>query len=333
MGRIAFDIGILPRAPVRELTEIAVRAEALGYSGIWVADSQSIFRDVYPVLTAMALATKKIMLATGVTNPLTRHPAVTASSIATLDEISEGRALLGIGTGESAVRTVGLPAARLVQMEAYVLTVRRLLAGKEVEYEGKTLKLTWTKRKIPIHVAASGPKSLQLAGRVGDGVLFQVGAREEMMEYALDNIRKGTSQAGRKLSEIELCMRLATSIDRNRDQARAEIRPYAAAACVTTFRSVPPDRVPESLREDYARLRQQYDYYKHVSRESSHQELVTDKILDAVAIAGTPQEAIPLFQRIVDKGVDRIVMPVTGSEPLKMLELMAREVLPHVVSG
>jgi 5,10-methylenetetrahydromethanopterin reductase len=328
--KVAFDVGILPNRPVAHFGDLAADAETQGFQGIWIADSQSIFRDAYSALTVCALRTRKILLATGVTNPLTRHPAVTACSIATLDELSGGRALLGIGTGESAVQTAGLKASTLARMEEYTNVVRALLSGETALYEGKEIKITWARRKVPVHFAASGQKSLRMSGRVADGVLFQVGATPGLIRYALENIAAGAEQGNRTLEDLDLCVRLACSVSENREAARDEVRPYAAAACVTTFRSVPQDRIPASLAPDIQRLREHYDYYKHVSSDASHRELVTDAIIDSVAIAGTPEEAIPKFQEIIDLGVDRIVLPLTAEDPVALTRTLSEKVLPHL---
>lgn len=113
---VELHVGLLPNRPAAEVVDLIERAEALGFAGAWVADSQSIMRDAWAVLAAAAGRTERILLATGVTNPVTRHPAVLAGAIATLDELSGGRALLGIGVGESAVRTLGLAPARLAAL-------------------------------------------------------------------------------------------------------------------------------------------------------------------------------------------------------------------------
>ncbi|MFQ5737813.1 MAG: LLM class flavin-dependent oxidoreductase [Acidobacteriota bacterium] len=327
---VAFDIGVLPQRPVSELVDLAVRAEDSGFRGLWIADSQSIFRDVYVALAACALQTHGMLLATGVTNPLTRHPAVTASSIATLNELSGGRAVLGMGCGESAVRTLGMRPSTLARLEKTTHLIRSLLAGESVDYRGSRLEMPWSSAQVPIYLASSGPKSLRLAGAIADGVLFQVGATTELVGYALDNIRQGAEEAGRNFEEIQLCLRLACSVSEDRDQARADIRPYAAAAALTTFSSIPDSYISPQIREDVGRLKEQYNYYKHASSEADHRALVTDRLLDAVAIAGTPRQAVPGLRRLVDLGVHRIVMPVTVPDPVSWIHTLAEQVFPHL---
>lgn len=130
MDRNDFHIGILPNRPVAEVAGLAAYADELGFGGLWVADSQSVFRDAWQALAVCATRTSSLTLATGVTNPVTRHATVIAGGIATLDELSRGRAVLGIGVGESAVRTVGLRPASLRRLEAVALAIRSLLAGE-----------------------------------------------------------------------------------------------------------------------------------------------------------------------------------------------------------
>jgi alkanesulfonate monooxygenase SsuD/methylene tetrahydromethanopterin reductase-like flavin-dependent oxidoreductase (luciferase family) len=146
--------------------------------------------------------------------------AVLAASWATLDELSGGRAVMGIGVGESSVRNIGLKPDRLADLEAKISVLRLLMRGEEATHDGETFHLTWAKREVPIFMARSGPKSLQMGGRVADGVLFQVGSEPSFVQYALDNIRLGAEQAGRGLEDIKLFMRLACDVSEDRDKSR-----------------------------------------------------------------------------------------------------------------
>ncbi|MCU7815566.1 MAG: LLM class flavin-dependent oxidoreductase [Candidatus Thiodiazotropha sp. (ex Rostrolucina anterorostrata)] len=161
---VSFEIGILPNRPVSECLSLARQAEECGYGGVWVADSQCVMRDAYILLSQIALQTSHIQVAAGVTNAITRHPAVLASSWATMDEVSRGRAVLGIGVGESAIHTLGLKPDRLAALEKKIILLRALMKGQEVEYEGRSFRLTWCDSEVPIVMACSGPKSLQLGG-------------------------------------------------------------------------------------------------------------------------------------------------------------------------
>jgi 5,10-methylenetetrahydromethanopterin reductase len=258
-----------------------------------------------------------------VTNPVTRHPATLACSFATLDELSGGRAVLGIGVGESSVETLSLRPARIAQLEQAALVLRGLLAGGEGEWDGARIRMTWPRRAVPIVFASSGPRSLQAAGRVADGVLFQVGATPAMVAYALEHVEEGA--AGRAVTRY---MRLACSVDHDRAAARAAAAGYVAAAAGTVFRSAPADVLDEALLADIRELKERYDYYEHTSSTAPHAELVTDRILDAIAIAGTPDEAVPRFRELVVRGVDEFVLTITSPRPEDTLRILAEEVLP-----
>ena len=134
---VSFEIGILPNRPVKECLELARAAEELGYGGVWLADSQCVMRDAYTIMSLIASQTSRIRVASGVTNAITRHPSVLANSWATLDEISGGRAVMGIGVGESSIRTLGLKPDRLAALENKIDVLRALMNGDEVEWEGQ----------------------------------------------------------------------------------------------------------------------------------------------------------------------------------------------------
>lgn len=305
-------------------------AEDLGFGGAWIADSQCIFRDAYSALTLCAARTRRIRLATGVTNIVTRHPAVLASSMATLDELSGGRAVLGLGVGESAVRTLGLKPARLSELEEATQVIRSLMLGESASYQGKEIRLTWPKRRVPIYFASSGPKSLQLAGRVADGVLIQVGSDPSLIRYAIKHIQAGAEQAARTLAEIELWVRLACAVADDRQSAREEIRGYAAAAAGTVFASLPRNDIPPHLWSEMEQMKRRYDYYEHASAAAKHRHLVTDGIVDAMAIAGTLEEAIPRFKEIAALGVAGFVIPLTTSKPSELMRILAKQIMPHL---
>lgn len=318
-----FHIGLLPNRPAPDVAQLAAEAEALGFAGVWVADSQSIWRDAFAALTLAAAATNRVTLATAVTNPVTRHPAVLANIFATLDELSGGRAVIGIGVGESAVRTLGLEPARLTRLNEAVVAVRALLAGDEIEFEGRRIHSAWSSRGIPVFIASSGPRSLRLAGRVADGVLFQVGSEPSLARWALREIAAGAD--GRT---PRLLMRMACAVDRDRAAARDAVSGYAAAAAGTVFANVTADDVPANLWDEIAQLKARYDYYEHASETASHRALVTDRILDAIAVAGTPDEAVERFRQLVELPIDGFVLPMTGPDPVATMRLLAEDVLP-----
>jgi len=327
---VSFGIGILPNRPVKECLELACAAEELGYDGVWLADSQCVMRDAYTIMSLIASHTSRISVATAVTNALTRHPSVLANTWATLDEISGGRAVLGIGVGESSIRTLGLKPDRLTALETKIGVLRALMNGDEVEWEGKVFRLTWPQCRVPVVMACSGPRSLQLGGRIADGVLFQVGADPAFVRYALDNVRIGAEQAGRSLEDVKLYMRVATSVSSDRDKARDEIRGYASVAAGTVFKTVPREYFQDDLWRELGEFKSRYDYFEHGSNQARHSEFLTDAILDAISISGTPQEAVPRFQEMIDMGVHNFVWPANMPDAMHFVREFAEKVMPNV---
>jgi 5,10-methylenetetrahydromethanopterin reductase len=327
---VEFHVGILPNRPAADCIALGEAAERLGFAGVWVADSHSVMRGAFEILAVLATRTRRMALATGVTHTVTRHPAVIANSIATIDELSAGRAILGIGVGESAVRNLGLEPERRAAFADKLRVIRALLRGEEVEYEGARIRMPWSASRAPLVMACSGPKSLQLAGAVADGVLFQVGADPSLARYALDHIRHGAESAGRRFAEVKLYMRLACSVGEDRAAARAAVRGYAAIAAGTVFRTVPRSYFADALWEDLAAFKSQYDYAEHGRNEARHAALLTDRIIDAVAVAGTPDEAVPRLRQLAALGIAGFVWPAAMPEPLPYLEAFARQVMPQL---
>ena len=290
-------------------------------------------RDAYSILSVLATQTNSLQLATGVTHTVTRHPAVLANSWATLQELSEGRAICGIGVGESAVHNLGMKPERLAAFEQKVTVMRALLNGETIEYEGKEIQMPWSTQPVPIIMASSGPRSLQMAGRIADGVLFQVGSDPRLAQYALDNIRKGAEQAGRKLEDLKLYMRIATAVDADREKARREIKGYVSVAAGTVFSTVPREYFDDDLYEDLARMKEAYDYADHARNESAHSDLLTDRIFDAISVACAPAEAIERFRALAGMGIDGFVWPAGMSNPYPYMETFAQEVIPGVITS
>src|SRR5216684_8598281 len=180
------------------------RAETLGWDAAWQPDSQLRRRDTYVLLAAAARATERITLGTLLANPMNRHATVTASSIATIDELAPGRVLLGWGVGDTAVRLAGLKPARVKELEAGTRLMRALLAGDSVEVGAARPARLPHHRPVPVWIAAGGPKTLRMAGGVADGVFIRVGTHEANIATAVEAIRAGAAEAGRDPSGVRL---------------------------------------------------------------------------------------------------------------------------------
>jgi 5,10-methylenetetrahydromethanopterin reductase len=180
------------------------RAELLGWDAAWEPDSQLRRRDTYVMLAAAARATERIMLGTLLANPINRHPTVTASSIATIDELAPGRVLLGWGVGDTAVRLAGLKPARVAELESSTRLMRSLLDGEAVDVGAARPARLPHHRPVPIWIAAGGPRTLRMAGGVADGVFIRVGTHPRTIAWAIDAIRAGAADAGRDPATVRV---------------------------------------------------------------------------------------------------------------------------------
>ena len=199
------------------------RAEDLGFGYALIPWNPLSRPDPYMQLAVAAGQTSRIRLGLLLDNPVLHHPATSASSIATLDEISGGRALLTYGIGDTAVRWLGLPPARMSELGAATVLAKRLLAGEEVEVGAARPARLRHARPVPVWIAAGGPKTIEMAGGVADGVFLRVGRHPENLRTAMAGLRRGAMAAGRDPDDIGigLILHTVTSDD------PAEIRPTA----------------------------------------------------------------------------------------------------------
>jgi len=296
-----FDLGILNNEPVTDVVRQAQLAEALGYDTVWITDSHLVCRELWVTLAACALGTSRIKLGPGVTVPHTRHWSVTASAIATLDELAPGRIVLGIGTGGSSAETMGMSvqrAARIVTLETMTTSIRRLLAGDTARLEsGVESRLAWQAepRRVPMYVAGSGPRMLEAAGRLGDGAIMYTGTDPAILRAGLACVAQGALQARRRPADVEVVLWTPTAVDADRALARDHVRGRVASA----MRHPLPVVLSPEDQAAVRRLRDAYDSYQHATAASHHRELVPDRFVDMIALAGTPDEVREQVRRVM----------------------------------
>lgn len=290
-GGLRFSIGLVAGPPDRTIAT-ARAAEESGFDLLRVGDVPSTHREAYCSLTLCAVNTDTIRLGPGVSNPRTRHPALTASSIATLDEIAGGRAFLGLGTGDSAVRNLGLEPATLEELRGYVDVVRRLQRDGEAVVDGARMIAPARASAVPIIMAAHGPRSLQLAGEIADGVVVGLGMSPEAVEYAHVHLEAGAAKAERRVDELEVWYLNYVNLGEG-EQTVADIAASLAAGGNLLGRSPAASTVPDRHRGALGELVSRYDYSRHVDnrRRSANARLVqelglSDYLADRFAIVG-----------------------------------------------
>ncbi|MXX79468.1 MAG: LLM class flavin-dependent oxidoreductase [Chloroflexi bacterium] len=214
-----FGINRQDAESVARFTTDAARIEELGWDCVWLPDSQLRRRDTYVLLAAAAQATESIQLGTLLVNPVTRHPSVTASSIATVEELAPDRVALGFGAGDTAVRLSGLRPARVAEMEDAIVLMRSLLAGERVEVGAERPSYLPFHRPVPVWLTAGGPRTLEMGGRVADGVFMRVGTHQATIADTVAKIRRGAEDAGRDPLSIPLGIIFHTVLVDDPDEA------------------------------------------------------------------------------------------------------------------
>jgi 5,10-methylenetetrahydromethanopterin reductase len=305
-GRFTTGVGLFPTEPVARLREYTLLAESLGYDAVWYGDSQNIWRESSVTMGACLVGTERILMGTGVTNAVTRHRSLLASTWATLAEATGGRAALGIGIGDSSLRTMGLTPLKLAELETAIAELRTLFAGGSVaeEHSGAEFRLNYLDGPvdIPIYIAASAPKILRLSGRIADGVIVLVGTEPRFIQAALDTIEAGAKEAGRSLSDIHIVLWTPTAIDDDSTKARDLVRAHVARVVIRPL----PAEIDPRLQEVVDAIRASYDYYHHMDTQADHASQVPDDLVDLFALAGTPDECRARLEGIAGLGVDQV---------------------------
>ena len=295
-----FDVGILGNQPVPTIVRQVQLAEALGYDTAWITDTHLVCRELWVTLGACAQATSRITLGPGITVPHTRHVSVTASAIVTLSELAEERIVLGIGTGGSSAGTMGLSVqkvARIDIIEGMAESLRRLIGGDSIRFEsGTDGRIAWLRAapRIPLYVAGSGPKMLAAAGRAGDGAIVYASVSPPILRAGLACVEAGAKERGRRLADLDIALWAPTSIGRDGRLARDHARGRVASAMRH------PLPVPLSAEDEAVvrRLRENYNSFEHATAGAAHRDLVPDRFVDLMALAGTPQEVVEQVRRL-----------------------------------
>ena len=227
-GLPRFAINRLDMRSPAAFAESARRAEQLGFGAGCIPSSPLLVQDPYVLLAAALAATSTLHVGPLIENPVTRHPAVIAGSIATLERLAPGRTWLGLGAGDTAVRLLGLKPARIAELEAATRLVRRLLAREDVDVGAQAPARLRHAAAVPVWIAAQGPRTLRMAGRVADGVFLRAGCSPRVLEHAIAQVRAGAREAGRDAAAVRFSLVLHTVLDD--DVARTDVVARSIAA-------------------------------------------------------------------------------------------------------
>ena len=325
-----FGVCFSPDPPPDRWVELSRLAESQGFEYVWLWDSHVLWQEVYPVFTLIARATERIRIGPLVPNPITRDPTVTASALATLDEISGGRMDMGIGRGDSARRVIGKTPVSVERMERASGLIRDLVAGREVDYDGTPIQLTWAHWDLPVWMAAYGPKALRAVGRVADGLIMQL-ADPFIVEWSLRYLREGAEEAGRDPGDIQIMCAAPSVVTDDLASARDQVRWFPALVSnhvVDLVNRYAGDELPQELT-DYIRARDHYDYADHGRRGAEHAGFVTDEIVDRFCVLGTVEQVTKKLEELEGIGVHQFniyAMEIEDQE--RLIETYGREIIP-----
>ena len=324
-----FGFTLKPEHSIERHLDLTRRAEAAGFEYGWLFDSHVLWREPYPLLTLMAGATMSLRLGTCVTNPATREPTVTASALATLNEISGGRMDLGIGRGDSARRVIGKPPTSMAMLEESALVIRDLVEGKRVEYEGTWLQFDWAPTfRLPLWIAGYGPKAMELAGRIADGIMIQL-ADPDLIRWFVSQVHEAARAAGRDPSSIKV-MAAAPAHIGPLGLGRERTRWFPALVSnhvVDLVSRYKPADLPAALT-GYVRDRTGYDYHHHAEVGSSNAAFVGDEVTDRFCILGSAEDHVRKLRELADAGVDQFNFYLMNGDEEEMLEVYGREIVP-----
>ncbi|NYT02414.1 MAG: 5,10-methylenetetrahydromethanopterin reductase [Methanosarcinales archaeon] len=318
-----FGIEFVPADPALKIGYLAKLAEDVGFETIWITDHYNN-RDVYSTLAVLSMLTNRVKLGTGVTNPYTRNAAITASSISAINELSGGRAILGIGPGDKATfDAMGIDWDKpLTRVKESIAAIKALLAKERVNQGGfNGAQLAFSSGKIPIYMGAQGPKMLELSGAIADGVLINASHPDDF-KFAVPMVRQGAEKAGRNPGDVQVCA--YTSFSADKDQGKA----IGAAKMVVAFIVAgSPDMVLERHGIDPQEG-------KNIAASIAKGDFgsvmggVTSKMIEAFSISGAPEDCRARVDELLKTGVNQVVVgsPI-GPDKERSIKLIGKKVL------
>lgn len=338
------EFGIVMEASPGYTAKLAREIEAMGFDALLCPDTQNLSPDPFGQLSLAAQTTSRIKLGTGVTNPVTRDAAVTATAFATLQAESDGRALCGIGRGDSSAAHIGIRNGTTAQLKTFVQRLQAYTRGETIDRDGTASKLRWLDSvqvaPVVVDIACTGPQTIRMAVDVGDRISFAVGSAPERIQWAMDTALARLAETGRARSSLSIGAYVNLVCDPDEQRAIQLARMISGmVAHFAGMKDAPLDHLPEKLKSIAAHMQTGYDMKRHAQEEGSHLNVVPDDFVDWFSICGPPAKCRERLQQLIDIGLDHIYQlggsPVAhphGARQAAMVEqakLYATEVIPH----
>jgi 5,10-methylenetetrahydromethanopterin reductase len=321
----------------------AQAAEREGWDGITLTDSQNLCADPFVAVTRAAGATTTLRFATGVTNAFTRHPAALATVAASVQEASEGRFVLGIGRGDTALFHLGRKPMPVAAFTAAVTDLQTYLGGGTIDVDGHPSRIHWLDRaqqsKVPLDIAVSGPRMIDFAARIAERVTLAVGADPERIAWALDLARKSAIDAEREPGEVDFGAYVNVGCHSDIDVGRDIIR--GGVAAFAHFSSMPGSTgagLNDADKAVVAEVGRRYDSNVHLRNRAAHAQGLESDFVDRFAVVGPPDVCAARLLELHALGINRFVITgasfgAGGDVARESHRLMATELLPALRTG
>src|SRR5262245_41793709 len=325
-----------------ELIKLIQDVEASGFDGAGILDSQLLCRDTFVTMGLAAAHTSNLTWFSAVTNPLTRHVSTLAGAIPTVEELAPGRIEAAIGAGSTSVHTTGRKPATLAERRARVPTLRALLAGETVSFGGTPGRLAYASgRRIPVLMAASGPKTIELAGEIADGALLSVGFHPQIVDASMHHLAVGARRGGRRLEDLEIVWAVRVGLGSSTAEARRQARPNVVHQALLRARShwlpytgitLPRLDIPPEVRAIYPDLSHARDWEQAIAATSFVPDEVIAQLCDAFGIVGTAERCAQRIVEMAPAGVTRLFVQAfqTFVGPQQEMRAFRDEVFPRL---
>lgn len=325
--KITFGMVLYCNEPPDLLLEKVRRVEDLGFQYLWLTDLALSEYDTFAYLALAAVNTSRVRLGSCVVHPYTRHFAVTLNGMVTIDTVSKGRAIFGVGIGGPVVGELGFKPATVALMRELTLLSRRLLRGEKVDSDMPPLKMKGAqlrmkpRKDLPIYFAATGPKMLELSGELADGVFVHVGVAPATLQVARTACQAGIARRSAELPPLDFTPFLYTSVARDRTAAFADCR---RGAGVVVKRFPQYAELAGCGPEELAALQR---------GGPDADKILTDLVIDQFSLSGTIDDCLQKIQRMGELGIRHITLVPAAKDARALIETLGREILPHFASG
>jgi probable F420-dependent oxidoreductase len=332
------DFGVVLQCnpPAWRTVDLARQAELAGFDYVWTFDSHLLWQEPYVIYSQILSSTHRVIVGPMVTNPATRDWTVTASTFATLNEMFGNRTVCGIGRGDSAVRVINGKPVSLADLRESIAVIRALANGDAATYKDSTLRLTWNpESRLPVYVAAYGPKALALAGEVGDGFILQL-ADPAVVEWSIAAVRSAAAAAGRDPLSVKICVAAPAYVGADLAHQREQSRWFGGMVgnhvADIVARYGEDSSVPAALT-DYIKGREGYDYNEHGQAGNTHAAFVPDEVIDRYCILGPVQEHVRRLEELRDLGVDQFAVYLQHDAKDETLQAYGEQVIPAIAES